>query len=153
MDVVGVDQQRVIAERRPRSVYSRVFGLSCKANAGVGVESHTHSPIVGDLFWLEFLGIHFCGGDDGLVAAGNIYITFGQGVPSGEDIATRWERVVPFWAGLTKPAIMVQGISDYIWFPMRRLFEGNQLRFGMAIENGSGVMPFWVNAWFEISEG
>lgn len=137
----------------PGSQYSRVFGLACKANAGIGADDFAYSPQLGENFWLKFLSIHYCGGLAADLTSGTIYISFGTGVPSGEIVATRWEILLPFWGGTTKPAIMVQGIEGYLWFPMNRLFKGEALRFGLAIENGSGTRPFWVNVFFEISEG
>lgn len=137
----------------PRGRGSRVFGLSCKAAAGIGVADFAYSPPLGKEFWLLFVGIHYCGATPADFVMGNIYISFGVGVPTGGIIATQWEILIPFWAGTTKPAIMVIGIDQFLSFPMSRLFKQQALRFGLSVENGSATRPFWVDAWFQISEG
>ena len=137
----------------PGGAYSRVFGLACKANAGIGNDDFAYSPPVGNRFWLRWMSLWF-GGGNASTCAGTIYISSGLGVPAnGEVVALRWEMVIPFWSGTTKPAIMLQGREGYLWWPMNRLYRGEGLRFGLAIENGSATRPWWVNAWFEISEG
>lgn len=137
----------------PSSAYSRVFGLACKAAAGVGADDFAYSPPIAAGFWLRSMSIWYGGSDLVNPCGGTIYISAGAGVPTGEIIATSWEIVVPFWAGTTKPAIMVQGLEGYLSWPMNRLYKGEALRFGLSIDNFSAVRPFWVNAWFEVSEG
>lgn len=147
-------QQRIqVGVKNPGSEMSRVFGLACKANAGVGNNDFAYSPVIGQKFWLKYMSLWFGGGDPTTTCAGTIYISYGTEIPTGEIVATRWEIIVPFWAGTTKPAIMLQGQSGYLWWPMNRLFTGQPFRFGMSIENGVATRPWWVNAWFEISEG
>lgn len=137
----------------PGAGYSRVFGLACKADAGIGADDFAYSPKIGNRFWLRFMSLWY-GGGEADNCAGTIYITSGEGVPpNGEVVALRWDMVIPFWSGTTKPAIMLQGREGYIWWPMNRLYEGKELRFGLAIENGSATLPWWVNVWFEVSEG
>jgi len=147
------DQRIVTGVTNPGSVYSRVFGLACKAAAGVGNPDYAYSPVIGQNFWLKGMWIWWGGGDPGETCGGTIYVSFGTDIPNGEMIAMVWEQIIPFWAGTTKPAIMVQGQSGYLWWTMNRLFRGQPFRFGMTIENGVATRPWWVNAWFEISEG
>ena len=147
------NQQLIYGTLYPRGVYSRVFGLSCKVLAGIGNDDLAYSPPLGATFWLVFVGIHYCGGLAADPCAGTIYISFGTGVPTGNIVATVWEILIPFWAGTTKPAIMVQGTDQYLWFPINRPFTREALRFGMVIENGSATRPFWVDTFFGISEG
>lgn len=138
---------------RPASYESRVFGLACKTIAGIGADDFAYSPPVGVPVRLLFVGIWYGGADLVNCCGGTINISFGTGVPDRETVATRWDKVVPFWAGTTKPSIMVQGQAGYLHMPMNRLFTGEALRFGLAIENFSAARVFWVNVWFEISEG
>jgi len=152
-EIITRGSRLVTGAKNPASVYSRVFGLACKAAAGIGVGDFAYSPPHGKNFWLKFMSIWYGGSDPAADCGGTIYISSGTGIPTGEQIATQWQIIVPFWAGTTKPAIMVLGREGYLSWPMNRLYAGEALRFGMSIENGSAVRPFWVNAWFEISEG
>ncbi len=147
------DQRLAAGVTRPRAVYSRVFGLACKANAGVGVSDFTYSPQLGNNVWLQFMSLWYGGGDHTGNCAGIIHLTQGSGTPTEVVAATRWEYIVPFWAGLTKPGITVQGREGYLSWPMNRPYRGEAMRFALVIENGSGAFPFWVNVWFEVSEG
>lgn len=147
-------QQRIqVGVKNPGSELSRVFGLACKAAPGVGNNDSAYSPALGQRFWLKFMSLWFGGDDPATYCGGTIYISVGTGIPTGEVIATQWEIIIPFWAGTTKPAIMMLGPSCYLWWQMNRLYTGQALRFGMTIENGIATTPWWVNAWFEISEG
>lgn len=152
-EIVGGDQFSTLGVQSPKSVYSRVFGLAAKAAAGAGNSDSAYSPAVGNHFWLRFVGIWFGCSDLVNPVGGTIYLTFGSGVPTETIIVNDWEIVIPFWAGTTKPAIMVYGHGQYLSFPMNRLFTGESLRFGLCVENASADRPFWVNTWFEISEG
>ena len=151
--LVSTNQRIITGVTNPTAGYSRAFGLACKANAGIGVDDFAYSPPMGVPFRLLFMSLWYGGSDLTNQCGGTIYITFGTGVPTHEIVATTWEIIVPFWAGTTKPAIMVQGLEAYLYWPMNRLFTGEALRFGLAIENFSDTRPFWVNVWFEISEG
>ncbi|MBA7479330.1 hypothetical protein ES707_14764 [subsurface metagenome] len=137
----------------PTAGYSRTFGLACKAAAGIGDSDFAYSPPLGTPFWLLGVGIWFGSEDPAQNTGGTIYIATGTGIPVAGQIATQWELVIPFWAGTTKPAIMVRGANQFLWFPMTRLYKAEALRFGMTIENGYAEGTFWVNSWFEISEG
>lgn len=151
--LINRDRRIITGVRSPESVYSRPFGLACKTAPGIGNTDNAYSPPLGKSFYLKFMGVWYGGGDPAAICGGTIYISTGTGIPVGEDISTRWEILIPFWAGTTKPAIMVIGQSDYIFWPMNRLFEQKARRFGLRIENGTATNPFWVNVWFEISEG
>lgn len=154
MAKLATNNQRIITGvTHPESSYSRVFGLSCKVVAGLGNDDFAYSPPMGQNFWLRFVSIHYCGGLAADLAGGLITVSFGTGVPTTEIVATSWEILIPFWAGTTKPAIMVQGIDQYMFFPMSRLFAREALRFGLRIDNFSDTRPFWVDVFFEISEG
>lgn len=147
------NQRLVTGVTNPLSGYSRVFGLSCKVLAGVGVMDFAYCPPLGKNFWLKFMSIHYCGGAVADPCGGTIYISAGTGIPVAATIVAQWEIIVPFWAGTTKPAIMVQGVDQYLWWPMNRLYTREALRFGLCIENFSDTRVFWVDVWFEISEG
>jgi hypothetical protein len=137
----------------PNPGYSRVFGLACKAAAGIGVNDFAYSPPIGAPFRLLGVNLWFAGDKTEKFTGGTIYIATGTGVPTAGQIATQWEIVIPFWAGLTKPAIMVRGAAGTLDWSMNRLYVAEALRFGMTIENGYALGTFWVNAWFKISEG
>ena len=151
--LINKPQSIRVGVKNPNPGYSRVFGLACKAAAGIGADDFAYSPPLGANFWLLGVGIWFGSEDPTQNTGGTIYIATGTGVPVAGQIATQWELVIPFWAGVTKPAIMVRGANQFLWFPMKRLYPAEALRFGMMIENGYAVGTFWVNAWFEISEG
>lgn len=151
--IVNKAQQLTAGVVRPTSGYSRVFGLACKAAVGVGAGDFAYSPPMGRSVWLRFMSIWYGGSDSANNCAGTIYVSSGTGVPTALIISTQWEIVVPFWAGTTKPAIMVQGREGYLSWPMSRPYTGESRRFGLRIENGSASRPFWVNVWFEIAEG
>lgn len=146
-------QRIVTGVTTPKSVYSRVFGLACKAGAGVGNSDFTYSPQLGNNVWLLFMSLWYGGGDHTGNCAGVIHLTQGAGTPTEVVAATQWDYIVPFWAGLTKPGIMVQGREGYLSWPMKRPYKGEAMRLALVIENGSAALPFWVNAWFEVSEG
>jgi len=142
-----------VGVQNPIAEYSRTFGLACKAKAGIGEKDFAYSPPMAKNFWLLGVGIWFGSEDPMQNTGGTIYIAAGTGTPTASVIATEWEIVIPFWAGTTKPAIMVRGANQFLRFPMKRLYIENMSRFGMTIENGYAVGSFWVNSWFEISEG
>jgi len=151
--LINRNQRVLTGVKNPESGYSRVFGLACKAAAGVGVDDLAYSPPVGSPFWLRRLSLWFGSEDPTANTGGTVYIAAGTGIPTAENLVQRWDLVVPFWAGTTKPALMVRGAQGFLTWPMNRLYTGEALRFGMVIENGYAVGTFWVNTWFEISEG
>ena len=151
--IANKNQQIISGVTSPQSPYSRAFGLACKASGIVGTSDFAYSPTLGNSFVVKGLSISWCGALINQITGGTILVSFGTGIPDAETVATRWENLVPFWAGTTKPSIQVLGQSGDIFIPMNRLFRFDALRFGMVIETGFNQVNFWVNAWFEISEG
>jgi len=146
-------QQFAVATMSPSGFYSRPFGLSCKATAGLGNTDFAYGPSIGNTFWLRHMSIHYMGGLPADLCGGTIIVSCGVGVPTIATVVNDWEFLIPWWAGTTKPSMLVLGTDQFMVFPMNRLFTREALRFGLYINNGSDTRPFYVDAFFEISEG
>lgn len=151
--LLNSSQHILTGVKYPRSRYSRCIGLAAKAAAGVGATDIAYTPALGNWFWILNMHVWWGGSDLNNVCGGNIWIAYGTGVPTAGIMLAQWTPLVPFYAGTTKPAIQVFGLHDYFWFEMKRRFETESMRLGLHISNGYAARPFWVNVWFEISEG
>ena len=151
--VVKEEQQIRVAEQFPLLAYSRVFGLFCQLSAGVGNDDYAMSGPVGNRAWLLGVRCQFMPQALNEASGCLLYICYGQNPKAGaEEIATRWELVVECKGG-AKKAIYWTVEPRELYLPMKRLFTGQSLRFGVVAENLSDVVGLNVNVFFEVSEG
>lgn len=141
------------AAMNPVSSYSRVIALELRLAITHGATAFCYTPTLGNRTWLHSIDVWAYSHEIDLVIGGYFYLMFGGGIPVGAgDIAVRWSPIVPLHCGV-KPGFAwfdVRGFHRR--FTMCKLFEFDELRFGVTIENG------YLRAWaatvaFEISEG
>lgn len=147
------DQQAGVAAEFPLPSYSRVIVLDCTAIAGIGADAMSYTASLGNKLWLLGIGLYLLQGTAGTIHGGNVRLRCGTGVPvSITSMIDRWSPVVKTYGGL-KDCLRLIGEGYQMWLPMRQLYEGQQLRFGIAIENGSATVIMSVLAVLHVSEG
>jgi len=141
--------------KRPDQVQrqSRVVALELQLAAGMGNTAFCYTPPLGNRTWLYSIDVWGYCSARGIAIGGFIYLTFGTGVPVGPgEAAVNWSSIIPLHCGVK---------SGFFWhscevfhrrFDMAMLFEHDELRFAVDIEN------FFPQAWnatvaFQFSEG
>ncbi len=137
----------------PKSVYSRVVALELHLAAGMGNDDYCYTPQLGNSLILYSIDVWAYCAVHGIAIGGFFYLNFGTGIPpSGDYLATQWNNIIPLSCGLKPGFRWFHCDAFHRRFTMAKFFETNELRFGVAIENG------YNQAWeatvaFEISEG
>jgi len=153
VEVVKEEQQIRVAEKFPVPAYSRVFGLFCQLSPGVGNDDYAVSQPLGNRLWLLGVRCEFMPQALDEASGCLLYIASGQDAKANaEAISTRWDLVLECSGGAKKGIYWTIEPRE-LYLPMKRLYTGRALRFGIVAENLSATVGLNVNVFFEISEG
>jgi len=132
---------------------SRVIALELRLAAAAMATDFCYTPTLGNRTWLRSIDVWAYGAELDLVIGGFFYLMFGSGVPvAAGDVAVRWSPIIPLHCGVKPGFGWYECGPFHRRFTMCKLFEFDELRFGVTIENG------YLRAWaatvaFEFSEG
>lgn len=137
----------------PTGVHSRVVNLFLQFSAGTGNSDFTLSPVLGNNITL--LQVNLLMMPSVLTDIGGAFIHIKTGVGdnvSENDFINNWDEIIPS-IGAGKPAFVFIGTQQLMTFNMRKLYMGDNRRFGVVVENLSDTvqMRFWVT--FQFTEG
>ncbi len=142
-----------LARARTAPLERRAIALELRLTADPMAQDWCYTPTLGNRTVLHSIDVWAYGAELDLVIGGFFYIMFGGGVPvAAGDIAVNWSPIVPLSCGVKPGFGWFECGPFHRRFTMCKLFEFDELRFGVTIENG------YLRAWaatvaFEISEG
>jgi hypothetical protein len=146
-------QQEAVTRAYPKPTYSRVIGLYAGADKGVGQSGWYITPPLGNRLWLLSGTVTWYATELDQKAGGFIWVRYSDHKPVNEDeVVVRWKPIVPN-LGNIKNAFSAHGLFGQFSFLCMTLFDENQLRFGLVIQNGYADNYFYVQVLLEISEG
>jgi len=134
-------------------VQSRVIALELNLQAGAGFIVGCHTPTLGNRTWLRSVDVWAYECVHGVPIGGYFYLMFGSGIPvSPLDISDRWSPIIPLHCGRLRAFRWFECNSFHRRFEMNRLFEDDELRFGVTIVNQFN-QDWEATVAFEFSEG
>lgn len=154
MLVAGPRGQQIAVERAyPKPVYSRVVGLFGHTAKGIGNEDAYITGPLGNRLWLLSGTVTWYAAELDKKAGGYIWLRYSDHVPiNNSEVVTDWQSVVPN-LGESKDAFLVYGLFGQVSFLCMKVFDTNQLRFGLVVQNGYADNTLTVQVVLEISEG
>lgn len=150
--IANINQPVRSAVLTPVSVYSRVIALELRPPAGMGNTDYCFTPQLGNRLVLHSIDIWVYCGEHPSVVGGFFWLMYGSGLqPPGTFPYETWTHIIPLHCGAKAGFRWFACDEFHRHFQMRKLFTNNELRFGVAINNG------FPKAWectvaFEISE-
>lgn len=151
--IVNISQPVRSAVLTPVPVYSRVIALELHLPAGIGNADYCYTPKLGNRTWLLAIDLWAYCGWVGVHIGGFFYFTYGSGEPATRlDVSVGWAPIVPLYCG-SKPGFKWMHCDEFHRrFTMARLFTNDELRFGVAMENGFN-QAWEATVAFQIAEG
>lgn len=145
--------QPALQRIEPVPLQRRVIALELHAPDGVGASDFCYTEQLGNRLWLYSINIWVYCVSPGPGIGGFFWIMYGQGVPPDDlFVAEEWNHIIPLRCGLKPGFRWFDCESFHRCFTMAKLFEFDELRFGVAINNGY-PQDWEMTVAFEISEG
>lgn len=133
-------------------VYSRVVTLQVNVLGGVGQLAHQATPPLGNRVILKKIRLWFM--PDAHPGSLSCYLALNAGTSRDVSfllIRDEWDTIMDI-SGLLPAGYIIHCCASEYTFDMNKLYVGESIRFGVAIQNTSG-QHFFALAAFQVAEG